>query len=140
MPSARLSKALREELLTKLRNGHDLKAAAAALGIGEKQIDAAGSKLAGEIDQAFKIGTSRLRSRLLELSLSNQDASALARLLDKREQQAEAVAPGITLIRRVIVSARCPYCGKRPVVRDGEAKARQFHPRGNGNGSKRIPQ
>ena len=117
MPSTRLSRARREELLTKLRNGHDLEAAAAALGIGEKQIDAAGSKLAGEIDQAFKIGTSRLRSRLLELSLSNQDASALARLLDKREQQAEAVAPDITLIRRVIVSARCPHCGHRPVLK-----------------------
>ena len=118
MPSARLSKALREELLTKLRNGHDLEAAAAALGIGEKQIDAAGAKLAAEI------GTSRLRSRLLELSLSNQDASALARLLDKREQQAEAVAPDITLIRRVIVSARCPHCGKRPVVRDDKGTVR----------------
>ncbi len=116
MPSTPLSKAWREELLTKLRNGHDLEAAAAALGIGEKQIDAAGSKLAAEIGEAFKIGTSRLRSRLLELSLSNQDASALARLLDKREQQAEAVAPGITLIRRVIVSARCPRCGHRPAL------------------------
>ncbi len=140
MPSARLSRARREELLTKLRNGHDLEAAAAALGIGGKQIDAAGAKLAGEIGEAFKIGTSRLRSRLLELSLSNQDASALARLFDKREQQAEAVAPGITLIRHEIVSARCPHCGKRPVVRDGEGKVRQFHPRGNGNGSKRASQ
>ena len=116
MPSPRLSKALREELLTKLRNGHDLEAAAAALGIGEKQIDAAGDKLAGEIGEAFKVGTSRLRSRLLELSLSNQDASALARLLDKREQQAEAAAPEITLIRHVIVSARCARCGHRPAL------------------------
>ncbi len=117
MPSARLSRTRREELLTKLRNGHDLEAAAAALGIGEKQIDAAGAKLAAEIGEAYKIGTSRLRSRLLELSLSNQDASALARLLDKREQHAEAVAPDITLIRRVIVSARCARCGHRPALK-----------------------
>ncbi len=75
MPRPRLSKALREELLTKLRNGHDLEAAAAALGISEKQIDAAGAKLAAEIGEAYKICTARLRARIMESALSGDNAA-----------------------------------------------------------------
>lgn len=114
---ARLSKAQREELLGKLRNGHDVEAASAALEITENQIKASGSKLAADIAAAYRTGTARLRARLLELSLTNEDASALARLVDRREQQvASAGETGIVEVRRVIISAVCESCGHRPAV------------------------
>jgi hypothetical protein len=120
MPSARLSRAWREELLTKLRNGHDLEVAAAALGIDEKQIDAAGVKLAAEIGEAYKIGTARLRARIMESALSGDNAAVLMKLLEQREaaQAAGEAGAQITEIRHVIIEPVCPHCGKRPVVRD----------------------
>ncbi len=139
MPSARLSKALREELLGKLREGHDLESAAAALGITEKQIQAVRDKLGTEIATARRTGTAKLRALILERALSDDNVGVLLKIWETREREAEADPQPITLIKHIIIEPVCPHCGKRPVVRDGEGKVRQFHPRGNGNGSKRIP-
>ena len=139
MPSPRLSKALREDLLGKLRDGHDLESAAAALRITEKQIEVVRDKLGTEIATARRTGTAKLRALILDRALSADDVSALLKLLETREREAEADPQPITLIKHIIIEPLCPHCGKRPVVRDGEGKVRQFHPRGNGNGSKRIP-
>ncbi len=85
LPSASLPEEKRAELLARIADGHDVETACAALGITEEQIAEGGDNLKAEISGAFKTGTARLRSRLLETALDKQDVSALARLLDKRE-------------------------------------------------------
>ncbi len=78
----RLTKALREELLARLRNGHELDSAASTLGITEAQLEAGGAALAKETAAAYRIGTGKLKARSLELSLSREDGAALAKLVD----------------------------------------------------------
>lgn len=128
----RLTKDLRQKLLGKLRNGHDIASASASLDVTEAQVKAAGAKLQTEVAAAFKVGTGKLRARLLELSLSNEDASALSRLLDRREQSEQATASNnpITRIERVVITAECEKCGHRPSLTSREP--RPSHRRGNG--------
>ncbi len=131
MPSARLSKALREELLAKLCVGHDLQAAMANLSLTQRQIDSAGAKLAAEIGEAYKIGTARLRARIMESALSGDNAAVLMKLLEQREaaQAAGEAGAQITEIRHVIIdetpqekrerfaharNAKCVHCGHSP--------------------------
>ena len=120
MPSARLSKALREELLGKLREGHDLESAAAALGITEKQIQAVRDKLGTEIATARRTGTAKLRALILERALSDDNVGVLLKIWEIREREAEADPQPITLIKHIIIEPLCPHCGKSPIVRDGE--------------------
>ncbi len=131
MPSPRLSKALREELLAKLCVGHDLQAAMANLSLTQRQIDSAGAKLAAEIGEAYKIGTARLRARIMESALSGDNAAVLMKLLEQREaaQAAGEAGAQITEIRHVIIdetpqekrerfaharNAKCVHCGHSP--------------------------
>jgi len=111
---ARLTKDLRQKLLSKLKNGHDLQAGMASLSISEQQIESGGKTLQADIKSAYTTGTSRLRARLLELSLSSEDANSLARLIDKREEQsASSGARQISRIERVIIF-KCERCGYEP--------------------------
>ncbi len=131
MPNPRLSKALREELLAKLCVGHDLQAAMASLSLTQRQIDSGGAKLAAEISEAYKIGTARLRARIMESALSGDNAAVLMKLLEQREaaQAAGEAGAQITEIRHVIIDetpqekrerfahardAKCVHCGRSP--------------------------
>ena len=107
----RLTKALRTALLDKLRNGHDIDSSCLALGITEAQLEAGGAALAKETAKAYRTGTSRLKARLLELSLSNQDANVLSKLVDKRELADTSGSDTITVIERIVVNPPCPACG-----------------------------
>ncbi len=143
LPSASLPEEKRAELLARIADGHDVETACAALGISEDQIVAAGDELKAEISGAFKTGTARLRSRLLETALDKQDVSALARLLDKREAIEKAQVAedademsNFETCRRIlfmlaqsmaddaekekwmalVLRARCEHCGQFPYV------------------------
>ncbi|MDH3673792.1 MAG: hypothetical protein OES46_21970 [Gammaproteobacteria bacterium] len=121
----RLSKSQRGELLKLLCNGHDVESACSVLKIGQKEIAAGGAKLVAEIGEAYKIGTARLRARIMESALSGDNAAVLMKLLEQREA-AEATGEAgaqITEIRHVIIEPLCPHCGKRPVIRDDEGRA-----------------
>jgi len=114
MPSIRLSKDDRESLLTKLKDGHDVESAGAGLGLSEAQIGLAQDKYGDEIASAFKTGTARLRARIMDTALSDDNASILLKLLEQREKQSEQANP-ITVIERVIIAGNCIHCGGLPV-------------------------
>lgn len=143
MANESLSEAQRNDLLARIADGHDVETACAALGISEDQIVAAGDELKAEISGAFKTGTARLRSRLLETALDKQDVGALARLLDKREAIEKAQVAedademsNFETCRRIlfmlaqsmaddaerekwmalVLRARCEHCGQFPYV------------------------
>ena len=112
MPSPRHSKIQRKEFLAKLSAGHDQGSAAAALGLGEGQIKAGGSKLQVEIATAFRTGTSRLRAKIMETALSDDNSAVLMKLLEQRTAIQEFENGGITRIERVIFNGRCHHCGR----------------------------
>ena len=111
MPSIRLSKIDRENLLTKLCDGHDLESAGAALELTEAQIGLARGKYGTEIAIAFKTGTGKLRAKIMQNALDDDDPAILLKLLEQREKQTESSADPITLVERVIINMfSCPHC------------------------------
>ena len=78
-------------LLQMIRDGHDQEAAAAALGLSKEDLDAGGDELTAEISAAFAVGSARLRSKVMEGALTDEDNSVLLRLLEKREQRQQAL-------------------------------------------------
>ena len=111
MPSIRLSKIDRENLLTKLCDGHDLESAGAALELTEAQIGLARGKYGTEIAIAFKTGTGKLRAKIMQNALDDDDPAILLKLLEQREKQTESSADPITLVERIIVPmSECPHC------------------------------
>ena len=122
----RLTKALRTALLDKLSNAHDIDSSCAALGVTEAQLEAGGAQLERDIDAAYRRGTSKLRARLLELSLSNQDANVLSKLVDKRELADTSGSETITVIERIVVNPPCWKCGAvQPLPTVGKPPARK---------------
>jgi len=117
MPSLRLKKDDRENLLTKLRDGHDLESAGAALGLSEGEIGIAKDKYGTEMATAFKTGTARLRARIMDTALSDDNAAILLKLLEQREKQIDNADP-ITVIERVILEGCCIHCGKSPGIKN----------------------
>ena len=117
MPSPRIKKADRENLLIKLRDGHDVESAAEALGLSEGQIGVAKGKYGAEIAAAFKIGTARLRDRIMETALADDNPAIMLKLLEQREKQTDNEDP-IILVERVIVQASCPHCGHTPGLKN----------------------
>lgn len=110
MPSIRINKKDMESLLTKLRDGHDVESAGAALGLSEGEIRIAKGKHGTEMATAFKTGTARLRARIMDTALTDDDSATLLKLLEKREKQASQADP-ITLVERIIVQMQsCPHC------------------------------
>jgi len=113
MPSVRLSKNDRESLLTKLRDGHDVDSAGAALGLSEGEIKLFKDRYGPDIDTAFATGTSRLRARIMESALSNDNTATLLKMLEQRERDIDHADP-ISLVQRIITYARCENCGHTP--------------------------
>jgi hypothetical protein len=117
-----------------------LEGASASLGLTEAQIELARNKYGAEISNAFKVGTARLRARLIELTLDNEDVNALARVLDKRET-AQIAGEEPTVIKHVVVPAICQSCGgpavlphELPPSRSAPDEARDSVPSTSGNG------
>ena len=127
MPSVRLKKDDLENLLIKLRDGHDVESAGAALGLSEGEIGIAKGKHGSEIATAYKTATARLRDRIMDKALLDDDNATLLKLLEQRERQTDNADP-ITLIERIIVHTSCPHCGrtadlkniKKPPVKTAE--------------------
>ncbi len=113
MPSVRLSKDDLKSLLNKLRDGHDAESAGAILGLSEAQVGLAKGKYGAEIAAAFRIGTGKLKGRVMDIGLSQDNASVLLKLLEQRETKS-AVDSEVTLVERVIITARCERCGHIP--------------------------
>jgi hypothetical protein len=87
--------ALKAETKTKLlglvKAGHDLESACAALNLSPGTIRK-DKKLAGEIAEAFLVGTARLRARLFQSALDNNDTKILGQMLEQREAEQKQLA------------------------------------------------
>ncbi len=82
-------------------------------------IDRAGPMLRRQIDDAYRLATSKLRMKLLEGVLGGDgDLRLLAGVLEHREATlpASAVDAGISKIEVSVVSAACPFCHRRPHI------------------------
>ncbi len=112
----RIPKAKRDKLLSRLRAGHDLEAAAGDAGLSVEQIEFLQIKHDGEIAQAFRTGTARLRSKIMDSALASDDSAVLLKMLEHREA-VQTVDNEITQIDRVITHAVCPHCGKPAFIR-----------------------
>ena len=115
--ATRITKVQCEKLLSLLRKGHDLEAACVSLKLTDAQVEGARDKYAAEIATAFKVGTAKLRARIMESALSSDNATILFRLLEAREASQAADENPITEIRRIVVAGRCEHCGHQPVSR-----------------------
>ena len=111
MPSIRLNKKDRENLLFKLKDGHDLESAGASLGLSGAQIDLARDSFGEALAKAFKTGTGKLKAKIMQNALDEDNSAVLLKLLEQREKQAESSADPITKVERVIVPMyECPHC------------------------------
>ena len=102
--------AKKRKVLDLIQAGHD--PAAAAVGAG---LPLSVTKLAAmqdRIQDALRIGTARLRSKVTDLALAGGDVRALENILAHRETQLDKIEIGINhFIERVIVSQdKCPQC------------------------------
>lgn len=84
----------RAAVLKHVSDGHDIEAAAVKAGVTMAQVRDAGAGFQAELNSAFRTGTARLRSRVMELAMAGEDAAMLARILDKRDEaQTRMAAP-----------------------------------------------
>jgi hypothetical protein len=81
----------RAKLLGKIRAGHDLESACAVLNLQPQEL-CKDVKLMAEVNAAFKTGTSKLRARLLDGALKNNDLRVLSTLLEEREREQTRIA------------------------------------------------
>ena len=114
MPSVRLTRDERENLLDKLRAGFDLESAGAVLGLSEAQLKLARGKYGPEMDQAFEVGTGKLKVKIMQHALDTVNPAVLLKLLELREKESEQVDP-ITLVERIIIQ-RCPNCSAQSAI------------------------
>jgi hypothetical protein len=98
----------KEKLLKLIAAGHDCEAAAHALGIDAAALS--DPDLKKSIQEAHRVATARLKSKIMQLALDSDDARSLLQLLERRE--AMAVDDKVTGIERVIVDAICAHCGR----------------------------
>jgi hypothetical protein len=82
--SAVLSPERREQLLQFLRDGHDLEAAAANAGVVLEAVQR-DAELLAKCSACYRLGTARLRTRLLEGALKSGDVHVLERAIAARE-------------------------------------------------------
>ncbi len=112
-----MDKGQRSKLLALVKAGHDVEEAAQMASVPMSAIDRAGPTLRRQIDDAYRLATSKLRSKLLEGVLGGDgDLRLLAGVLEHREaaQTASAAEVGINQIQVTVVEAACPHCGLRP--------------------------
>jgi hypothetical protein len=101
----------RAKLLRALRSGHDLDGACAQIGLAPKVVRG-DAKLMAEVSEAYHVGTSRLRAKLLEMTLSSNDARTLGQLLAQREAAQAGLppvagaegSPGLEALRRELLA------------------------------------
>lgn len=142
LPSVSLPEEKRDELLGKIRDGHDLESACTALGITDDQIAAGGDELKTAISGAFRAGTARLRGKIMEGALSSDNVGILMKLLEQRQaiqesqvdRDADDTMTRMEMARRIlfmlaegmhddatrdrwlalILRAKCQQCGQAP--------------------------
>ena len=105
-----------DALLSKLRSGHDLEAAASALGLSGEQLSVIRAEHVAEIKSAFLTGSGRLRSKIMDAALADDNAGVLLKLLEYRDLQFQE-KESIGIIERIIIDApaECQYCGRSTV-------------------------
>ena len=130
-----MDRAQRGELLRHVRAGLDVVEASQLAGASMGEIRKGGAKLQREIDAAYDLATSRLRSKLLKGVLSGDgDLRLLAGVLEHREaaQAASAAEVGINRIQVSVVDAECANCGHRYANANSRRPQRSTADRGNG--------
>jgi hypothetical protein len=86
----------RAQLIQRLEGGHDLEASAAAAGVRIDEVQSDASLMA-ECAAAYRVGTARLRSRMLDAALRGGDVHVLERAIRDREAaQRDQFRPTIT--------------------------------------------
>ena len=121
-----MDKGQRSKLLALVKAGHDVEEAAQMASVPMSAIDRAGPTLRRQIDDAYRLATSKLRSKLLEGVLGGDgDLRLLAGVLEHREATLppSTADGGITKIEVAIVDSACPHCGLRPHINGGLADA-----------------
>ena len=112
-------------LIRLIESGHDPEAACASLNLPASTVIQPGPKLARGIQAALRVGTARLRSKVLELALAGDNVQALERQLDRREQAATA-GKGLQLIERRVIF-KCEKCGHEPELSPKGEESRPLH-------------
>lgn len=105
-----MNAATRKKLLKLIEAGHAPEGAADSLNLDISVVNE--EELRSEIDNALRVGTARLRSKVMELALEGGDVRALQIMLERREA-VETADTGITRIERVILNGRCRLCEHR---------------------------
>ena len=102
------------ELLKLIESGHDPEAAAIAVGLPVSLVNSPKPQLKKALDAALRVGTARLRGKIMELALKGDNVQALERQLERREAVVDDT--GIGCIERRIVpgNGRCVHCHKPP--------------------------
>ena len=105
---------IKAKLLKHIENGHDPEAACIHVGLPVSAIEKPGPKLTAAIQAALRVGTSKLRSKVMELALKGDNVASLERQLERREAVVDDT--GIGCIERRIVpgNGRCVHCHKPP--------------------------
>ena len=97
-----------KKFLDLIGSGHDPEAAAVGAGLPLSTLKQKG--LQRQIQEALRIGTARLRSKITSLALEAGDARTLENVLTHRVSQIDETE--ITVIERVIVrQGTCDHCG-----------------------------
>ena len=112
-----MDKGQKDALLRNLRGGHDVQEAAQMASVPMAELNKAGPTLRRQVDDAYRLATAKLRSKLLKGALEGDgDLRLLAGVLEHREaaQTASAAEDKIDTITIKIVDARCPHCGQQP--------------------------
>jgi hypothetical protein len=97
-----LKAATKAKLLGLVRAGHDIESACASLNLSPSVVRK-DEKLMIEVGEAFKIGTAKLRARLFQSALDNNDTRILGQMLERREAEQAAMAASET--KRMDLSA-----------------------------------
>lgn len=113
------------ELLKLIRAGHDVEAAAVAVGASISEVSQPSPKFKAEINAALSVGTARLRGKIMELALGDSDLRVLENLLAHREAQL-GDKDAIHCVERTIIDAKCPHCGKPPPKEARQTKDRKL--------------
>ena len=127
-----MDKAKRAELLKLVRSCHDVAEAARMAGVSMAEIRRS-PKLKRELDEAYDLASSKLRSKLLERVLAGDgDLRMLMSILEHRgAQKPTEEAAGIGRIVVELVDSACQHCGQ-PTKANKRRPQRSTADRGNG--------
>jgi hypothetical protein len=86
-----LARETRDKLLGLIGDGFDLESGAAQLGVSPQTIRK-DDRLMAEVGEAFKVGTAKLRARVFQSALDNNDLKILGQMLERRETEQKQLA------------------------------------------------